>query len=126
MRNRRRYAACVNIDPVDERDSSWEDHRPRFRVYLFAGPRPTSYTTSTFDVTDADALQVLRWAQDQAGTDRLYSVALVRDGDLAGTTRRGLVWLVGMDANDTSVTPREAASKDAMRRRLGRTIVNDG
>jgi len=24
----------VSIVPVDERDSRWEDHRPRFRVYL--------------------------------------------------------------------------------------------
>jgi hypothetical protein len=115
--------AGVKLEPVDERTSCWEDPNPRFRVYLFDGPGATSYATSTFDVVGADVLEVIRWAQTQAGDERLYALALVgtaADGD------EGLVWLVGMDANDTAETPADEAHKAAMRRRRGRLIVTDG
>jgi hypothetical protein len=63
----------VRIELVDERTSCWEEPHQRFRVYLFDGPGPTSYASSTFDVVDADVLEVLRWAQIQAGDELLYS-----------------------------------------------------
>lgn len=95
----------VSIVPVDERDSGWEDHLPRFRVYLHgSGESSTSGSTATYDVTGADVLQVVDWAQAQAGDNRTYAVALVYD-DQASEERnpghgRGLVWLIGMDGND--------------------------
>ncbi len=141
------------IAPVDERDSGWEDDTPRFRVYVFdplralnepgevrrhedgardrlpaVPPRPP-YLTSTWDVTDADALDVLRWAQAKAGADGLYSVALVRtepDGSAHGGLARGLVWLVGMDYQDTPQSDVEIAVQGAMRRRRGRVLVLPG
>jgi len=96
-----RRSVSMSVVPVDERDSSWEDPRPRFRVYLHAGSRRddrpwTGGATATYDVTGADVLQVIDWAQRQAGSDQTYAVALV--GERGG--RRGLTWLVGMDGND--------------------------
>jgi hypothetical protein len=95
----------VNIVPVDERNSGWEDHRPRFRVYLHgSGKSSTSGWTATYDVTGADVLQVIDWAQAQALGGRTYAVALVCDDrakeEASPGHGRGLVWLVGMDGND--------------------------
>ena len=96
----------MRVTDADERDSSWEDDHPRFRVYLH-GSREASTAgwTDTYDITDADVLQVIDWAQRQAGHRLTYAVALVRD-DLDKERvnpghGRGLVWLVGMDGNDT-------------------------
>lgn len=88
----------VEVFQVDERDSSWEDDHPRFRVYLHggAGDVPGAWT-DTYDVIGADLLQVVDWAQHQAGDRLTYAVALV---GADGGGRRGLVWLVGMDANE--------------------------
>lgn len=95
----------VKIVPVDERDSGWEDHRPRFRVYLHgSGESSTSGWTATYDVTGAEVLQVIDWAQAQAGDSRTYAVELVYDDrakeEASPGYARGLVWLVGMDGND--------------------------
>jgi len=77
----------VHVEPVDERDSSWEDVDPRFRVYLFDTSRGV---TSTYDITGADVLEVVEWAEREAGNSRLYAVALVHDGTQAEVGRRGL------------------------------------
>jgi hypothetical protein len=104
----------IQIVPVDERDSGWEDDRPRFRVYLHSSGETETYgATSTYDVTGADVLQVIDWAQRRAGDERTYAVALVCDDRRSGeqTPERGLVWLVGMDGNDSAydegVLPRQ-------------------
>ena len=91
-------------EPVDERDSSWEDPHPRYRVYLFeGGDRPGhSWSTETYDVRGADVLEVVRWGEAQAGPDRLCAVALVVQRDEGAdpvAAGRGLVWLLGIDAN---------------------------
>jgi len=40
----------MEVIEVDERDSSWEDDRPRFRVYLHgSGETSTSGSTDTYD-----------------------------------------------------------------------------
>jgi hypothetical protein len=46
----------MRVEPADERDSSWEDFDPRFRVYLFDTAHAV---TSTYDITDADVLDVI-------------------------------------------------------------------
>lgn len=73
------YRDGVNVVGVDERDSSWEDNDPRFRVYLLeGGDEPgRSWTTDTYDITGADVLEVVDWARDHAG-DGVFAVALVR------------------------------------------------
>jgi hypothetical protein len=54
----------MQVIQVDERDSGWEDPDPRFRVCLH-GSRATSTGrwTDTYDITGADVLQVIDWAQ---------------------------------------------------------------
>jgi hypothetical protein len=104
----------VLVEPIDERDSSWEESDLRYRVYFFAGP-PPGRSVDTYDVTKADVLDVIRWAQDHAGDDRLFAVALVGQN---AHGRRGLSWLVGCDANGAAS---EALEKMIDRR--GRTVV---
>lgn len=89
----------MRVEPVDERDSGWEDAAPRFRVYLFDPATAPSYAVETYDVTEADVLETVRWAEARAGTDRRYAVALVRDTAPWGAAERGLVWLAGRDLN---------------------------
>jgi hypothetical protein len=115
--------SSVSIVAVDERDSGWEDHRPRFRVYLHgSGESSTGGWTATYDVTGADVLQVIDWVQAQAADVRTYAVALVYDdGAKEGTSPeygRGLVWLVGMDGNDHE--PEDAAVVGTQERMLKR------
>jgi hypothetical protein len=70
----------MRLLPVDERDSSWEISNPRFRVYLHgSGEESTIGWTGTYDVTGADVLQVIDWAQRQAAGQLTYAVALVYD-----------------------------------------------
>ena len=111
----------IRIVAVDERDGGWEDDRPRFRVYLHtSGETSTLGSTATYDVTSADVLQVIDWAQRQVGEDQVYAVALVRDEprrDPSGTGR-GLVWLVGRDGNDDA--RRDVRLADAQERMLQR------
>ncbi|QCX26247.1 hypothetical protein [Nocardioides jishulii] len=114
----------IRIMGVDERDSAWEDEQPRFRVYFqYPGEQPSvdsmaGMWTATYDVTGADVLQVVDWAQRRAGDELVYSVALVLDrphrfpGD-----ERGLLWVVGMDANDSYP---DAAQREVKRRMLAR------
>ncbi|MGH3476488.1 MAG: hypothetical protein ACRDPQ_06285 [Nocardioidaceae bacterium] len=97
----------MQVTQVDERDSGWEDDAPRFRVYLHgSGETSTAGWTDTYDITGADVLQAIDWAQRQAREQLIYAVALVRDDAdpdrLGHGAGRGLVWLVGMDGNDVT------------------------
>jgi hypothetical protein len=110
----------VQILQVDERNSGWENPWPRFRVYLHGSGEDSTYGwTATYDVTGADVLQVIDWAQRQAGDLLTYAVALVYDDqareELNPGFGRGLVWLVGVDGNDTGPDEQER-----QRRMLGR------
>jgi hypothetical protein len=112
----------IEVVQLDERDSSWERPNPRFRVYLHgSGASTTQGWTATYDIIGADVLQVIDWAQRQAGTSLTYAVALVVDDKSRVESHpghvRGLVWLVGMDGNDGPVNARE---KETQERMLGR------
>jgi hypothetical protein len=109
----------VEIVGVDERDSHWENDHPRFRVYL----RRTqgSYIggwTETYDITGADVMQVIDWAQRRAGESLVYSVALVYDDRAQEQSMpghgRGLVWLVGMDGDQSQLDPVETEIQQRM------------
>jgi hypothetical protein len=108
----------MNVVPVDERDSAWEDSSPRYRVYFFAGDGPGCHT-STFDVTDAEMLEVVQWAEHEAGLQRMFAIALVRDEVRVGggEPERGLVWLLGADANDSGDTDALRVRQATMRSR---------
>lgn len=111
----------MQVLEVDERDSSWEESDARFRVYLHAsGADETHGSTATYDITGADLLQVIDWAQRHAGDRLTYAVALVLDHDPNPppdpSSGRGLIWLVGRDGNDVAAD--EPALADAQRRML--------
>ncbi|WP_425863263.1 hypothetical protein [Arthrobacter sp. TWP1-1] len=85
----------MNIEEVDERDSTWEQHDSVFRVYFAQG---ADLAVTTFDVSDATFGEVLQWAQQEASAETLIAVALV-GRDSRGL--KGLTWLFGMDPNDS-------------------------
>jgi len=111
----------MRVDAVDERDSTWEDYRPVFRVYLFHGNGSDEppWTTSTFDIRDTDVIGAVSWAQSHVGEGDLYAVALVGSH---GEGRRGLTWLVGTDANSEPLTGTEEALHRRMRELRDRRI----
>lgn len=119
---------AVEIVSVDERDSNWEDHSPRFRVYLHSsGGSTTRGGTATYDVTGADALQVIDWAQRRAGNTHTFAVALVYDDRAEEALNpgrgRGLVWLVGMDGNDDPTSEEEVDAQTRMLLRRGDPVI---
>lgn len=106
----------VRVLGVDERDNSWERSDPRFRVYLHgSGASSTGGWTATYDITGADVLQVIDWAQRQAGDSLTYAVALVHDDQAHEQSNaghgRGLIWLLGMDGNDVASSRRETETQ---------------
>jgi len=110
---------------VDERDSSWENDHPVFRVYLFrGGERPnSSWTTWTYDVEDGDVLDVAQWAQTKVGDSGLYAIALVSGETAEGSSDKGLIWLIGNDANAEPCTDREIAAHGRMAALRGQRIT---
>ena len=115
----------IEIKQVDERDSSWEDSNPRFRVYFHgSGPDSTHGWTDTYDVTGADVLQVIDWAQRQAGEVLTYAIALVLDDEAAELCNpghgRGLIWLVGCDGNDYPLDHTQDRTQERQSRMLTR------
>lgn len=109
----------MRIPEVDERDSSWEDHNAVFRGYLFRGGEhpDSSWTTWTYDIDDADLIDAAQWAQRKVGDSGLYAVALVSHTSAAPDEgrRKGLIWLIGNDANGEPLNPREGAAQERCR-----------
>lgn len=106
---------------MDERDSSWEADDPRFRVYVFSDE---GSATSCYDITGGEVLDAVRWAQERCGEDERYAVALVHDERQPdGSLARGLVWLLGIDANAGGGDPAAQERLGAMDARRGRKVV---
>lgn len=108
-------AESFRVEPVDERDSNWEKADPTFRVYVQSARDEThTASTATYDLSGVDVQQAIEWARnraqdwprDQAGGDSSFAVALVVDDQaqesLEPGTGRGLIWLLGRDANTLS------------------------
>lgn len=87
---------------VDERDSTWERDDARYRIYTFEGAGNEVTTCDLEGATIEEALETAEAMSD--GNTRLWSLALV-ENDSRGL--RGLVWLSGMDYNDTPDSARE-------------------
>lgn len=112
----------MDVVEVDERDSGWEIDAPRFRVFVF----DSRHTTWCYDITGAEILEVARWAQKRCSANERYEVALVHDNPgTDGAQARGLVWLLGCDANTGSDDDVTRARLEAMHARSGQTIVLD-
>jgi hypothetical protein len=102
----------VRAVSVDERDSTWDRDDPRFRVYVFEG---ADNAVTTVDILDATIEQALESALALSNRDEhIWALALV-DDDSRG--RRGLVWLSGMDYNDTPKAPRDWQRRQQMQDR---------
>jgi hypothetical protein len=89
----------VDVQPVDPRDTTWEEHEPAYRVHFWrTEPQPIGFrdgfTSEEFEVTGSDVQEVIAWADAIAGSDRTYTLyALVRSPD----RELGLVRLAGVD-----------------------------
>ncbi len=80
----------IRVQRVDERDSHWELSEPWFRVYLHGSREAaTRGSADTYDIAGADVLQVIDWAQRQAGDALTYAVALVYDDEASQTRQPG-------------------------------------
>lgn len=98
----------MNIEEVDERDSSWEQHESVFRVYFAEG---VGRAISTFDLSDATFGEVHKWAKKNASDDTLIAIALViRDA----RGMKGLIWLLGMDPNSEPLSDIQFRMRDEM------------
>jgi hypothetical protein len=129
--------AQIEIEKIDERDSSWEVGSPRLRVYLHnSGSETTPGSTSTYDIIGVDAIQAIDWAQRQARAGAVeggapvltWALALVCDDAEMERVNpghgRGLIWLVGMDGNaNTEDHPQEQAVQRRMLLRRTQAIL---
>jgi len=82
----------VNATPIDPRDTEWESDYPAYRVYFWSGSRSSAWRSDEWRLTDADAPEVLSWAQEHA--EGRYVTIWVEAHD-AG--RLGMVRLVGWE-----------------------------
>lgn len=86
-----RASCCgMKMSPVDPRDQTWELDRPVYRVYF----HDTAGTSEEFEVTGADADEVLAWAEAGRGRGTFVLYACV-----PGDPGLGLVRLAGHDPN---------------------------
>ncbi len=91
----------MRVEAIDERDGRNEGEASLFRVTIFRGGDDPmcSWATATYEVSDADVLEVVDWARTEAALDGLFAVALVVDHAGPQGDREEAVWLVGTDAN---------------------------
>ena len=114
----------MQVRAVDERDVTWEVDDVTFRVFVFAGP---ANETSCYDITGAQMLDVLGWAQRRCRSGERYAVALVHDeARHHGSTERGLVWLLGVEPHRSTSSGSTSDRLRAMWDRVGRTVVVEG
>lgn len=92
----------MRAEYVDERDATWDRDDPRFRVLVFKGADNAVTAIDLVEATIDDALDSARALSNR--DEALWSLALV-DDDSRGA--RGLIWLSGMDYNDTPITARQ-------------------
>ncbi|TXK14798.1 hypothetical protein [Microbacterium wangchenii] len=97
---------------VDERDSTWERDDARYRLYVFQGPGNAVTATDIVEATIEEALESALTLSNR--DEHLWSLALV-ENDARGM--RGLIWLSGMDYNDTPTTGREWQRRKQMQDR---------
>ncbi|EYR62014.1 hypothetical protein N866_12755 [Actinotalea ferrariae CF5-4] len=79
----------VDIRAVDPRDQTWELDRPNYRVFF----HDAHGVSDEYELRDADVVEVLAWAQDQAAGRTFVLYACVPGDGL------GLVRLQGSDPN---------------------------
>ncbi len=80
----------MRVQRSTELDSNWEDFKARYPVHFFeGGDRPGySWSVDTVDITEAEVLEVISWAESEAGEERLFAVALVGERSEEGDPAR--------------------------------------
>lgn len=107
----------MRVRGIDPRDTAWEVDIPTFRVHFWEpqgapGQRNVAFTSYEYEVTEADAHDVIRWAEQEAGPHRTYTLyVLASDG-----RQLGMVRLAGQDPTD----PTEPHTEFMPRRPEGR------
>jgi hypothetical protein len=66
---------------------------------------------------------VAQWAQTKVGDSGLYAIALVSGETAEGSPDKGLIWLIGNDANAEPRTDREIAAHGRMAALRGQRIT---
>lgn len=117
----------MRAEDSDERDSSWEGLRPRYRVFIFhhsrtpLGEDDYGNYVETFDLSEADLADVTAFAEDKAHGEHLYAIGLVVDNDADYPGRRGIIWLSGYDYNARPQNDFEAHAIEVMLARVRST-----
>jgi hypothetical protein len=95
--------------PVDSRDTSWEVWHPHYRVYFWRSLEQ-GWASREFELSAADAVEVLAWAADHAEDDETFTVHCVVER-AEGT---GPVRLAGTDPTAhiaADLAPRRSVSR---------------
>lgn len=116
----------MRASQVDERSTGGELSDPVFRVVLYDGG-PESWSVDTWDLSDCGALDAIRWAQENVGTNGAWALGLV-DPEPAndhGHPMYNITYLEGYDPNSQpgDRTPWEDEQINAMVRRGGTPVL---
>jgi hypothetical protein len=99
-----RRTACktlpMKVEQVDSRGVEWLKSRGRFRVYFWRDSDTSGVTvgqSEVFEISGANVVKAIAWAEENAGAGRSYTVyaVLKRRGD------RGLMYLAGKPAEES-------------------------
>lgn len=82
----------MNVRSVDPRDQTWEVGRPSYRAYF----HDAGGASDEYQVSGADVVEVIDWAESQKGERTYVLYACVPHDGL------GLVRLLGTDPNKAS------------------------
>lgn len=102
----------MEVERVESAEVGWMKGLPRYRVYFWPGDNDRESTDGDkWDVRDADVIEALHWAEENAGEGGTYTIYAVvpRRGD------RGLVYLAG---DRTKERPSAAEDKKSVARKI--------
>ena len=66
----------MRVEPVDPRDTTWEQREPTYRVYFWSVPKDPRRAATSYEwrITEAtDVNEVITWAEAERG-DRSYEL----------------------------------------------------
>lgn len=112
----------MRINLIEERDTAWERHDPRFRLFIYAGPENT---VMEFDISAASIKDALDTAAGLSDRNRnLWSLALMSEDS---RREQGLIWLTGMDYNEspTNAAQRRQRKEMQVRYLMARSLAKE-
>ena len=88
------YASSMHPRPIDPRDTEIEVTTPTYRVFFWEpqsdhGDTPSGFRSDEYEIADAeDVHEVLKWAEANAGNDRIFMAHVVVDNTLVRLSGR--------------------------------------